>query len=335
METKYRELINKYLDGECSEGDLLELNHALDTSEEVRAEFVETKLMKASGSFAYFSDEKRIDRSFEELMARVGEDSSDAGKLRSTVPLFRKLLNYAAVLVGIITVGLGGYFLYQKTYATSEMLSAVATIEKMNIRLEDGTEITLDKNSTLQYPEHFEKNSRNIEIEGHAFMKVAKDKQRPFRVKAGEVYVQVLGTQFDIRTEKNISEVALIEGSVDIRDKQQKSLYRMRPGDFVSYHPKQKKLHYKRINSGLYLSWLKGEIDLNAVNFGELVEVLQRYYHKRMVVQSPELNKYELVVNLSLDIPVVTMMEALSNVAPISYRITNDSILISSKNRPR
>lgn len=334
MESKYSDIIVRYLAGDCSEEELIRLNEALAASEEVKAEFVEAKLLKSSGSYAHFSDEKQIDRSFEELMARVGESKTGDGE-EKVVPLFRKYLSYAAVVIGIISLGLGGYLVYQKVIASPQMLEAVATTQKLNIRLEDGTEIVLDKNSTLHYPEHFGKSRRNIAVDGHAFLKVAKDKHRPFRVKAGDIYVQVLGTQFDVRTENNISEVALIEGSVNIRDKNEKSLYTMKPGDFVSYNAGQKQVKVKRIHADLYLSWLKGEIDLNSANFAELIEVLQRFYHKKMVVESPELNQYELVVNLSLDIPVETMMEALASVAPIRYQFKNDTILISMKNKSR
>ncbi len=334
MESKYSDIIIKYLSGECTEEELNSLNAALEASEEVKAEFIEAKLLKAAGNYVHFSDENHIDRSFDELMARVGEFSAEkqGGK---TVPLFRKYLSYAAIVIGILTLGLGGYFVYQKTMASSQMLEAVATDTMQSIRLEDGTEVVLDKNSTLLYPKHFKDNQRDIQVKGHAFLKVAKDKQRPFRVKADNIYVQVLGTQFDVRTESGLSEVALIEGSVSIRDLSNKNLYTMKPGDFVSYDPLKKQMKVRRVRSDLYISWLKGEIDLNSVNFVELIDVLRRHYHKNIVVQSPELNKYELVVNLSLDIPVETMMEALTNVAPIRYQVKDDSILITMKNRSR
>lgn len=76
-------------------------------------------------------------------------------------------------------------------------------IASMEVRLEDGTVITLGKNSKLSYPTHFQKLKREVFLSGEAFFNVTKDPSRPFLVYANETVTKVLGTSFEIRAFEN------------------------------------------------------------------------------------------------------------------------------------
>ncbi|MCO7114907.1 FecR family protein [Bacteroides uniformis] len=47
-------------------------------------------------------------------------------------------------------------------------------------------------------------------LEGEAYFEVAKDKEKPFIVKANGINVQALGTSFNIRAHKDDKSVAVI-----------------------------------------------------------------------------------------------------------------------------
>lgn len=79
-------------------------------------------------------------------------------------------------------------------------------IEKVNkqetplkFALEDGSLVTLHKDSKLMYPRHFGAYNRNVILVGEAFFEVARDSDRPFYIYANEVVTKVLGTSFRIR----------------------------------------------------------------------------------------------------------------------------------------
>ncbi len=79
-------------------------------------------------------------------------------------------------------------------------------IEKFNeqeapleIKLEDGSVVSLHKDSKLMYPRHFGSKHRNAILVGEAFLNVARDSDRPFYIYANEVVTKVLGTSFRIR----------------------------------------------------------------------------------------------------------------------------------------
>lgn len=84
--------------------------------------------------------------------------------------------------------------------------------------LEDGSKITLQPNSTLQYPENFADDRRDVYLTGEAFFEVARNAQKPFSVYANKLVTQVLGTSFSIRAydeEKDIM-VAVKTGKVSV-----------------------------------------------------------------------------------------------------------------------
>ena len=56
--------------------------------------------------------------------------------------------------------------------------------EKIIVTLLDGTKITLNADSKLKYPMHFEGESREVCLEGEAYFEVHQDINKPFVVHA-------------------------------------------------------------------------------------------------------------------------------------------------------
>lgn len=121
-------------------------------------------------------------------------------------------VKWAAVIT--VFIGLGWWLLqpknnYEKiTY--EELISSVddknALVERVNtssiplrIQLEDGSVITLEKNSKLSYPTHFAADRREVFLSGNAFFEIHKNPIKPFYVYANEVVTKVLGTSFRIQ----------------------------------------------------------------------------------------------------------------------------------------
>jgi transmembrane sensor len=84
--------------------------------------------------------------------------------------------------------------------------------------LPDGSHVWLNAASSVRYPAAFTGKERNVEITGEAYFEVAPDAAHPFRVKAGETEVDVLGTHFNIMAyeEENAVKTTLLEGAVKV-----------------------------------------------------------------------------------------------------------------------
>jgi ferric-dicitrate binding protein FerR (iron transport regulator) len=150
---------------------------------------------------------------------------------------YRPLWRVAAVLVPLLLFA-GGYFLRdrmsgdagvgEREQAAMPLVSqtlpqtlpytAVDSVrtESDSLRrliLPDGTEITLNRNSTLSY-----NTDRECELVGEAYFKVAKDPEHPFLIHSGSLTVTVLGTEFNFRSrpEDTHSTLSLYSGSVQL-----------------------------------------------------------------------------------------------------------------------
>lgn len=90
--------------------------------------------------------------------------------------------------------------------------------EVSHIRLDDGSEVSLNTDSTIRVT--MLKEERQIELlSGEAFFDVAKDANRPFTVATEEQQITVLGTAFNVRQrdDENVLKVAVIEGRVAVK----------------------------------------------------------------------------------------------------------------------
>ena len=110
---------------------------------------------------------------------------------------FPKKLAIAASVLLVITFGV--IFVLQQVGKTQNLITKTTTRgQKSTITLTDGSQVRLNSESSLIYPERFEENVRSIQLVGEAFFDVARDENRPFIIKSGEVTTTVLGTSFNV-----------------------------------------------------------------------------------------------------------------------------------------
>jgi len=170
----------------------------------------------------------------------------------------RPARSYAFLKYGIAAAIVAGLVIFASVYFTrnnpvTQPQQQVASTFKhrvlqntsgavMELRLTDGSTVTLAPAARLEYDEPFQHNRRDILLEGAAVFKVAKDKTRPFTVYSGGLATTALGTQFKITALPNTSKtvVALYEGKIVVKpvDKALKSKhsYYLYPGDALTYN---------------------------------------------------------------------------------------------------
>jgi transmembrane sensor len=111
----------------------------------------------------------------------------------------------AAVSLGIGTI-LGGPDPLAEYAATAS--------DPVTVTLADGSFVRLAPEATLQ--EWEAPGGREVSVEGRAFFAVARDETRPFTVRTAAGTVRVLGTRFQVLTEGDRLEAAVVEGLVQV-----------------------------------------------------------------------------------------------------------------------
>ncbi len=218
----------------------------------------------------------------------MGHYRASRARLVRKPALWRVVWRVAAVFIPAAVV-VGAHFWYgsgaggdveENAVSTDIALAFVAihTVEAgpdsvQHIVLSDGTEVTLNRNSTLAYND-----SREAELSGEAYFQVTHDESKPFVVHAGEMDVTVLGTEFDVRARRgeNFSEVFLVNGSVAVSA----------GGGGVRLEPGQKFLYdhgtgRTTVEDGCaYVDWRMDIVNAEDCTLDELLRMIGRYYGK-------------------------------------------------------
>ena len=90
------------------------------------------------------------------------------------------------------------------------------------VTLPDGTRVWLNATSSIRFPTAFTGGERLVDISGEAYLEVAPDRTKPFRVAVAhangekQMEVEVLGTQFNVMAyeEEGVVKTTLLEGAV-------------------------------------------------------------------------------------------------------------------------
>jgi len=91
------------------------------------------------------------------------------------------------------------------------------------VTLPDGSKVTLEPNTIIQYTPGFDGPERKVYLDGKAFFDVVRDENRPFKVLTQKVITKVLGTSFMVtayRKEKEVT-VSVRTGKVSVYRKEE------------------------------------------------------------------------------------------------------------------
>lgn len=140
--------------------------------------------------------------------------------------------------------------------------------------LSDGTKVWLNADSYIKYPVKFGGDSRNVEIEGEAYLEVAKVRSQPFRVNSKGQTIEVLGTHFNVRTYDNQKQTTLIEGAVSVTDG--KNIAVLRPHQQSNLY--EGKIQVRDVDAQELIAWTKNTLYFNEIPLVEVFKQLERWY---------------------------------------------------------
>jgi transmembrane sensor len=230
-------LLNKYAGGEISPEEHSELFSYILTGEyeDLLSEHVQDQLGNSTLAGADLPPQRA-----QEIVHRILSAEGNTSHLLSGVPakhsgqgvrrwMGRRRWLVAAVFIGALTLG-SWFFIHRHQNPPSELAVASplapghnseqlnATGQPMKLQLEDGSVITLQPGSHLSYPLHFEKDKREVTLEGEAFFEVGRNPQRPFYVYSGNFVTHVLGTSFNVKISRQTRqiEVSVRSGKVEV-----------------------------------------------------------------------------------------------------------------------
>jgi ferric-dicitrate binding protein FerR (iron transport regulator) len=232
----------------------------------------------------------------------------------------------ATILVAASVAG-GSYLTIRRGSATdgaSPFVREYATErgQKATIQLSDGSQLTLAAASRVSIPADFGKASREITLEGEAFVDVAHDPARPFRIHIKDAIAEDIGTRFDVRSYPQDSSVvvAVEEGAVTLGQSPVRGKASGRAtvpegvvlhqGDVGTLSPDG---HVKTTTGtpGMYSSWMRGNLTFVRSPLSDVADAIGRWYDLDVRVDSPTLAAETVTASFSVQSPA-QMVQALA-----------------------
>jgi ferric-dicitrate binding protein FerR (iron transport regulator) len=235
--------------------------------------------------------EINVDKAWNKLHSRLSEN----GLIKET-PVVRRNFGRTAYFriaaIMLLLLGLGSMLLYMNEKGILSRKTVVATTDNqknLQVTLPDGSNIFLNRNTSLSYRENFGRHGRNVTVSGEAFFDIARDENNPFIVDAGKASVKVLGTSFNVITNNADSavEVFVKTGQVMVSGNGNNNNLILDPGYIGTMFPESSE---KSVNNDPnYMSWNTGLLVYDGQTLDVVFRDLKRVYNMNIVADNPDI----------------------------------------------
>lgn len=155
------------------------------------------------------------------------------------------------------------------------------------VTLPDGSQVWLNADSKISFPEQFIGKERNVRVEGEAFFQVTKDAKHPFVVTTDFFTTTVHGTTFNVNAySTKTASVTLVTGSVAVKTANGKETI-MTPGQ-MTVCDAQGNTHVSEVDTYPLIQWKDGFFYFNNERLVDIMMELGRWYNVSIVFEHEE-----------------------------------------------
>lgn len=244
-----------------------------------------------------------------------------------------RLFPLAGAVAASVLLCLTSWFIYDyRKPATMQTVSAGPAISV--ITLPDRTKVTLNRYSSLTYPDRFKADRREVQLQGEAYFEVEKDTLHPFIVKADPVEVEVLGTHFNVEAYPGDAEVktTLLEGSVAVSAPAGSRRLRLSPGESAIYNRADKTLKEEKTEENrTAIGWRDGHFHFDYLPLQEIARELSNAFHVKIKITDEDIKDFRIRAHFTGGESLDQMLDLLQSAGNFSYAKVNDTIWIHSK----
>lgn len=322
----YIELITRYFSGEATEKEMQTL-----------AEWMKS----AQGNRKIFEEYRRTWFQIEgnNLDARINPEQewiTFTEKIKSEpssgrIISFRPFLSRAFKIAAIALLFLIPAFLIYQYFSPVQNQKMLAGLSVKEITLPDGTVVTLNAGSALEFPSRFTLNNREVKLRGEAYFEVRPDATKPFIVSSGNVRVMVLGTAFNVDTKEQSGsmEVVLTRGKVSVyftgKTTEQTVLA---PGEMAEIFRDQSMIRRNQNNDENYMAWKTKKLVFANKSLVIVVQDLNSVYHSDIRLMNPELASCRLTATFDNQ-TIESILNVLRSTLDISITRTGSTVEIN------
>lgn len=242
----------------------------------------------------------------------------------------------------VVVMGIALFIIQQRGGFIAEEMMQMRVVstkagQRLNVTLPDGTQVALNAETELEFPEKFTGDQRLVKLKGEAFFSVTHDKSKPFIVHTDSSYTKVLGTQFNLEAYKNSNHVVL---TVE-RGKVQFGRYLNNGGNENNNNDQViltvgmqgvidpgKKVFSQLVKAEETIAWKDNTFIIDNEQLADVAKRLERWYGVHVEIKSEEL-KSLTVTGTYRNAQLEQIMKSLAFSAGINYTLKNNTLTIS------
>lgn len=207
--------------------------------------------------------------------------------------------------------------------------------EKSKLTLPDGTIVWLNAGSQLTYSNYFNKNNRNVTLNGEGYFEVTKQGGKEFVVNSAGCGVHVKGTVFNVKAyrEDPTVEVRLYEGSVCLSTPsidEEDGIY-MEPGEKVSYDKMTNAIKKDKLLHLDNLSWKDGYYHFTDNSLEEISAELERVFDVRIKIEDADIGQHKYHISFVNQETLPEMLDAINNDKKLVITYNRDTVEIRKR----
>lgn len=204
--------------------------------------------------------------------------------------VFRHVLQTAGIAAAFLLICILGYGIIDRRFE-QRLAETMNTIyvpagRSMDYTLQDGTVVRLNSGARLEFPMVFPKDRREVILEGEAYFDVASNREKPFTVKTFAADITVLGTEFNVISDRRNEyfSATLVEGSIRLTGERI-------PGGEIVMSPDEKaeladgRISVRECDASRDILWTEGILEIGGLDFSSLMERLEMAFGVRIVVE--------------------------------------------------
>ncbi len=201
---------------------------------------------------------------------------------------------------------------------------------EQKIELSDGTQVHLNANSELRFPQAFIGKNRTVFLKGEAHFKVSHDENRPFFVNVNGILTKVLGTTFIIKAYEEDGTVitTLVEGSVQVLNNAGSKI--LSPGQQSTIKGNLSDIEVKDVDVNKYTGWHHGRIIYDNELLDNILKDLSRWYNFELFYDNASAKYIPFSCDLERYQNLSTVLKMLEKTNKVKFTIYEESIVVET-----
>ena len=320
----------KYFKGELDQQEARAIESWASESEENEKTLMSLAKVYNLGQLARTYTEKEVEDAWKKTCARLGVAP------RARKPLKRQWVFWSMAVAIALLVAVNLALVLNAPVAGTDKAIILTSQQGKFVKytLPDSTVVTLNHNSSLEFPLAFNGDERRVKLNGEGYFDVARDEEKPFIVETGkEIQIKVLGTEFNLQSfsSDDIVQVSLISGSVEIsRNGVADFSYIMHPSERFTCNVSNWEMKVETLKGITGVEWMSNKLVFMDTTLKEVARQISNHFGVQVIIEEEGLSSIRFSGSFD-NRDLGTVLSYMEQTCGIKTMITPDGITLKRK----